>query len=334
MSLKREFMKILINPRGIGAPGGVGSWSQDFINAFSAIEEFRFLKYPLSNSKGMASRASELCFSQISMPKESILFSLCNWGPILRNHAIVIHDIAPLLYPDYFSWSYAASSRFILPRIAREAKIVFTVSGLVRTQLVEYLDLNPDKVIAIGSGIPSQIKYQQNEIKQSIGLKKDSYFMFIGGHDKRKNLQFLLNIWPEIYRLKKYRLKVVSSTKTRVFHDSHLINVPGVDYYLDVSSANYRQLISCARALLTPSIYEGFNLPIVEFMELSKPVLASRTGIAEEVVNKGVQIMPLDEEVWLSTIIDDKLTPTVPSGFEWADVAKSAKIQFDLAFNR
>jgi glycosyltransferase involved in cell wall biosynthesis len=71
-----------------------------------------------------------------------------------------------------------------------------------------------------------------------------------------------------------------------------------------VSEATLRALYRGAAALVYPSRYEGFGLPLVEAMASGTPVLASRAASIPEVVGEsGVLLDPDDSKRWEDAIV-------------------------------
>ena len=80
-----------------------------------------------------------------------------------------------------------------------------------------------------------------------------------------------------------------------------------VDY---VSSSNLVGLIRGARAVVFPSLYEGFGLPVLEAMVLGTPVVASRAASLPEIAGDAALLVdPYDTDDIaraITTIVDDK----------------------------
>jgi glycosyltransferase involved in cell wall biosynthesis len=64
-------------------------------------------------------------------------------------------------------------------------------------------------------------------------------------------------------------------------------------------------LYRCATALVYPSLYEGFGLPVLEAMACGTPVIASRAASIPEVAgDAGILVDPLDVPAWTAAIVD------------------------------
>jgi glycosyltransferase involved in cell wall biosynthesis len=71
-----------------------------------------------------------------------------------------------------------------------------------------------------------------------------------------------------------------------------------------VSEQRLQALYRGAAALVYPSLYEGFGLPVLEAMASGTPVIASRAASMPEVIgDAGILLDPLDVQAWTDAII-------------------------------
>jgi glycosyltransferase involved in cell wall biosynthesis len=101
-----------------------------------------------------------------------------------------------------------------------------------------------------------------------------------------------------------------------------------------VSDAMLLALYQCATALVYPSLYEGFGLPVLEAMACGTPVIASRAASIPEVAgDAGILLDPLDVNGWTEAIVnvlndDDRRAQMRSRGlaraseFTWARTAR------------
>ena len=142
-------------------------------------------------------------------------------------------------------------------------------------------------------------------IKGLFGLESDSYFLFYGAIEPKKNIGRLIEAYlgSDIST----PLIIVSSRSWQADAELSLLNaagecgalvrngIPRIIRMEHLSRHVLRSLVHGARAVLFPSLYEGFGLPALEAMELGTPVLASNTGSLPEVVGKAaILVNPYD----------------------------------------
>lgn len=112
------------------------------------------------------------------------------------------------------------------------------------------------------------------------------YVLFVGTLEPRKNLRRLIAAWASLLEIERgdVQLVVVGLVGWMV---SDLMNEirtdPSVVFKGYVEDAELASLMAGATALVYPSIYEGFGLPVIEAMAQGIPVLTSDVGATREV---------------------------------------------------
>jgi glycosyltransferase involved in cell wall biosynthesis len=152
-------------------------------------------------------------------------------------------------------------------------------------------------------------------------LRRQPYFVICGAIEPRKNHVLLLRVWQRLiqrFGASAPRLVVVGSPAhqgdqiVRQFLDAsdlreHVIIVSGL------ASPSLRELMANARAVLMPSLAEGFGLPVIEALTVGTPVLASDLKAHCEVGQNFVTYLdPADEVAWFDAImaVVDNTPPT------------------------
>lgn len=191
-----------------------------------------------------------------------------------------VHDLIPLTDPQLTGIA-GGRQRRLLERLARVAAQFVTVSETVRVQFCGTFDLAEDRVSccyqAVAPGQPGALP---------AGLTPGGYLLAIGRVESRKNIEALLLA----HRRANTGLPLVvagpdghwrsAAERRRV---TALLAAPDVIRLDWQDDATVAALIGGARALLMPSLAEGFGLPVVEAMALGVPALASATGALAEI---------------------------------------------------
>jgi glycosyltransferase involved in cell wall biosynthesis len=242
-------------------------------------------------------------WEQFILPKyahDLPLWSPCNTGPVSVSRQIVtIHDAAVFDHPEWFSRSFVLLYRAVVPLLARRCMKIVTVSAFSRSRLVERLGISPAKVDVIWNGVEGNYApYTPEElrpVKAKFGLEGRRYFACLSTLEPRKNLSLVLQAWSLARpRLPKDMMLLVMGKKgsSSVFRSAAL---PGTDasvqYTGYVDENHLPALLSGAEALLYPSLYEGFGLPIAEAMACGTPVMtSSRSSIPEVAADAGIYV--------------------------------------------
>jgi alpha-1,3-rhamnosyl/mannosyltransferase len=106
---------------------------------------------------------------------------------------------------------------------------------------------------------------------------KTPYFLFVGTLEPRKNLPMLLDAWRELRR--RHTVDLVVAGRRRADAPA-IAKEPGLRLMGEVPDGKLAELYSGALALVCPSLYEGFGLPVLEAMQCGTGVIAS-SALAE-----------------------------------------------------
>lgn len=204
----------------------------------------------------------------------------------------VVHHLAPIKYPQYFSRLSQRSQRFLLQRTIRLADLLIANSANTAADIATSFPESAEKTRIIYPG-KDHIFHTTGDpaVLQEYGIDRP-YFLFTGTLEPRKNLLTLL----EAYRLFRQRQnKVVllvlvgpQGLKNKDFFTAlrshpfnHDIRLTGF-----VERNHLPVLYSGCEAFVYPSEYEGFGLPVLEAMACGAPVLVARNSSLTEVGGK------------------------------------------------
>src|SRR5204863_6217973 len=87
----------------------------------------------------------------------SALYNPANLAPLAWPRNVVqIHDVVALRHPEWYSPAYVRWQRTMLPRIARRARLVITVSEFARAELIEFLGVSAGRVRVVRGGVDAR----------------------------------------------------------------------------------------------------------------------------------------------------------------------------------
>lgn len=216
----------------------------------------------------------------INADKVRMLINLCNSAPLLtRNQIVTVHDLAfEVKNVNWFSFFFKYWYRFLIPRICNNSKLIITVSEFSKREICKQYNVPTSKIMVIKNSIPII----------EAGLKSpiiNKYLLLIGGNNLRKNNQLILNEISTIEALG-YKL-VVLSNKNSHFNNISDIFHSSILYLNYVDDSEYYSLILNADALIYPSNYEGFGIPILEALSFGTPVICSDLDVFKESFEDG-----------------------------------------------
>ena len=149
--------------------------------------------------------------------------------------------------------------------------MVVTPSEAVRKQAIDRFRLRPDRVVAVPEAAAPW--FAPVEPKAAPGAP---YFLFVGTLEPRKNLPALLGAWREVRQSHPVDLVLAGRKRADSPPLPELNSEPGLRWIGEAPDAALPELYSGTLALVYPSLYEGFGLPVLEAMQCGAPVIASR----------------------------------------------------------
>jgi glycosyltransferase involved in cell wall biosynthesis len=206
---------------------------------------------------------------------------------------VTIHDLAVLRHPETFNRWTRTYSRALLPRVARAAQRVITVSEFTRGELHELLDVPEDKVRVIPNAVGPPFEADGK-------AAEGDYVLAVGTLEPRKNLDRLVGA---------FQRAGLNGTRLLVTGQRGWGNVDpagkSVQWLGFVPDEELARLYRGARCVAYVSAYEGFGLPVLEAMACGAPVVAASTGAAPEVANEAaVLVDPLDDDAIAAGLVE------------------------------
>ena len=206
---------------------------------------------------------------------------------------LVIHDLAWLHYPGFVSGNHLNYYKKNVPRFLASADGLGTVSEFSKEDLVSSYNIDPDKIDVVYNGCRPVFRplhpREKELVKQEWGIRHP-YFIFTGSIHPRKNAVNLIRAYNHF----RFRSHLTHSLifagrrawKTDLF-DKELENSPfkkqiKVTGY--VSDEEMAQLLGASEALIYPSLFEGFGVPLLEAMNAEVPIITSGVSSMPEVV--------------------------------------------------
>ncbi len=201
----------------------------------------------------------------------------------------VVHDIAPLVYPNYMRWRDYIFYRIFQIKMIKRATHVFTVSEFSKNEIIRYVGCPQEHVTVAYNGLHSGFKNQISKKSSSTDYAiSGNYFFYLGAVHPRKNVFGLIQAY-NLYRDGHGSAQLViagrkawkSARLDALLDDSAYKNDIIWLSYLD--GADLQRIMKNAVALVYVSHYEGFGLPVLEAMALGVPVITSSDSAMSEI---------------------------------------------------
>lgn len=227
--------------------------------------------------------------------RDGVLLSLCNAGPVShRRQLVVIHDASVFRESAAYNRTYAFGHRLLGRVLSRTAKLA-TVSQFSRTELARIFNL-PEAAVALapnGSEHLARVDADDSAIER-LGLRGGRYFLVVGSRAPHKNMELALAA-AERAAAWNVRTVLVGEPNPKIFGPSSQARSASVIQAGRVSDAQLKALYRHATALLFPSRYEGFGIPLLEALVNGCPIIASDIPAAREVCGPYARYVPVDD---------------------------------------
>jgi len=205
-----------------------------------------------------------------------------------------VHDVIPLVRPDLCPESFNGFFRTHIARTLSNACHIVLVSEHSRSDLLQTCRVDPERLSVIPEPVSPIFRPRKSEdtlYLATLGLEP-GYLLFVGSNRRRKNLAGLIESYALLIedRPAAPRLVVVGSHEgegRELEAQIRELGLSGRARLLGrVSDDLLVVLYANALALVFPSLYEGFGLPVLEAMASGTPVIASNASSIPEVAGE------------------------------------------------
>jgi glycosyltransferase involved in cell wall biosynthesis len=222
---------------------------------------------------------------------------------------VMVHDLIPINFPEYCAPGAEARHQRRMAEIIAHARLVITNSATTAAELADY-------AAALGRAAPATevapLGIETAFFDHTPGwAPARPYFVCVGTLEARKNLAFLLAAWRRLaQRLGAETPRLVLVGRRGWENEAVIDHLQRSEAVLrlvhevsDLSDRELARLVGGAAALLSPSLAEGFDLPVVEALALRTPVIASDIPAHRELAGEAATLIdPLDGPAWIAAI--------------------------------
>ena len=217
---------------------------------------------------------------------------------------VTVHDLCPLITPKAYPFYVPLIFKINIKQLIKSGASFIVNSKQTKFDLQKYFKVDPSNINVTYLGVDDN--FGSTEITRNNVLDKynipQSYFLFTGAMNKRKNLDRVIEAFFKfITKVKHNNVKLVlagrmnwggsqveATVKKLGIKDKVLL--PGY-----IEDKDLPVVISCALSCIYVSLYEGFGFPALEAMKCGTPVLASNCGSISEVTRDAAYLVnPLD----------------------------------------
>lgn len=203
-----------------------------------------------------------------------------------------IHDLTPFLFPKWIDPKIIAAHQSKMFWAIKKASHFICVSQNTQSDLLKlFPDIPKDKTSVIYEAAEDKYsdfrhlkKNHQQQLINSIKTKYNlgDYLLAQGTREPRKNLDRLIQAFL-LFKKKHPKSKLELAISGKYGWGQDIKPHPQIRILGYIQENDMVQLHAAATALIYPSLYEGFGLPIIKAMAVGTPVITSRNSSLTEI---------------------------------------------------
>ncbi len=280
------------------------------------------LNYPIQSALSLLSNSAFLGSNELEKEID-LFFAPDHHIPKFKHIPVVatIADAYPLIHPEMVSQRLRWFKNIAFKHASEWADQIITVSEHSKKDIIQYFKIPEERISVVYNGVNrayfQQISEERKEkVREKFGLNED-YFIFVGTIQPRKNLSRLIEAYlslPSVLR-QKHHLVIIGHYGWGEDNLKQKLDTLGeldtIHHLAHVSDQELYALQQSALAMVYPSLYEGFGLPILEGFASRIPVItSSTTSIPEVAGDAACYVDPLDSSdiaAKMKQLANDKL---------------------------
>lgn len=230
------------------------------------------------------------------------------WG--VRPLVLTIHDVSYARRPEWYPYRRDPVRRWFYRASARAADRIITDSRFSQREITAAYGISEDQIRVIPLGVSGRfVPAPGAPMPTAVG--QGPYALHVGDLHPRRNLtvalEAVLRLREEGGAFGDLKLLLAGVDRGLVGGLSRQASARGQAHALvplgHVAEEELVRLYQGASAMVYPSQYEGFGLPVLEAMACGVPVLAARAATAEEVAGDAAMLLPAeDAQAWASAL--------------------------------
>lgn len=206
---------------------------------------------------------------------------------------ITLHDIAYAHYPEQIDKAHRFYLRRYQPRMAQKAAHLITVSEFTKNDIINHYKLPDNKISVVYNGANESyrpLSYDEKKHIKDTYTDGREYFIYVGAIHPRKNVLNLLKAFVQFKRRQQSKFKLLIVGRMAWNTDEIVEAQKRMPFRDDVIWLGYQNvetlsaLVGASYAMVYPSLFEGFGIPLIEAMACNVPSITSDTSSMPEVI--------------------------------------------------
>jgi len=287
--------------------------------------------------QGLRGHIRRLSWTQFQLPqiykklRSHLLFSPIPEAPLYTQcrYIVNVNDLIPLHFPNRSPLT--SYFRYYVPQVLKQAEHILCISQATAKDITDFFGISANKIT------PILLAHDVNHFR-FLDLPTSNYFLYIGRHDPYKNLHRVITAFAalpceyELWLAGPFDPRYTPALQTAAAELNISDRVKILDY---VKYQDLPTIINQAIALVFPSLWEGFGLPVLEAMACGTPVITSNISSLPEVAGDAALLVDPYNTAEITAAMQaiatesglrsqlSKLSRTRANNFSWAKTGQS-----------
>lgn len=289
-------------------PTGTSIYALNLLPHLSSLEPTLLVAQPIESyncysvppgqtpEQGIKGHLRRLVWTQLQLPKiyrelkSQLLFSPIPEAPLNTHcrYIVTVHDLIPLRFPQRRS-PLTAYFRYYIPQVLMAAQHIICDSIATAKDITNFFHIRADNIT------PVLLAHDSKDFC-FLDLPTSNYFLYVGRHDPYKNLHRVIDAFAALPSNRDWELWIAGPADRRytpilqaqVMQLGLTHQVKFLDY---IPYDRLPTLINQAIALVFPTLWEGFGLPVLEAMACGTPVITSNLSSLPEVAGEAALLV-------------------------------------------
>jgi glycosyltransferase involved in cell wall biosynthesis len=227
--------------------------------------------------------------------------------PCKASYLVGVTDLTSERYPKEYPWRRRWFKHRMLEDIQERKAFVIAISNFTKRDVIELTQIPKERIFVTQLGV-DQVQFrpssnsEHNNLEERYKLPR-KFFLFMGAISPRKNIEILFEAFERLLnKVPEIGIDLVIAgpaagwkNRDAYKHWKVMRQKSKVHWIGYVEQSDFPAIINAALALVYPSRYEGFGLPVLEAMACGTPVICSNTSSLPEVAgNAAIMVSPND----------------------------------------